>query len=88
MTAMVKVGGVDTQVALTSNGSALTYHDAGQGILEARNASGEVVFRVSGSAEQGTYKVEMVGTVDTVQHVSKTETVNVVTTETEPPPPT
>lgn len=82
VTAMVKVGGVDTQVALTSNGSALTYHDAGQGILEARNASGEVVFRVSGSAEQGTYKVEMVGTVDTVQHVSKTETVNMVTTET------
>ncbi|AOE86888.1 retention module-containing protein [Pseudomonas sp. TCU-HL1] len=61
----VLFGGVSESVTLTSGGVTLVYRSNADGSLDAvKQGTNEVVFKVSGNAANGSFSVQMVGTLD------------------------
>ncbi|WP_137822628.1 Ig-like domain-containing protein, partial [Pseudomonas sp. D(2018)] len=61
----VLVGGVATNATLTSGGVALVYRANADGSLDAiKQGTNDVVFKVTGNAADGSYSVQMLGTLD------------------------
>nr|WP_306275370.1 retention module-containing protein [Pseudomonas oleovorans] len=74
VTSTVIANGVTVPVTLTSGGVPLVYRAVADGSLEAvKQGTNEVVFKITGNAADGTYSVQMVGSVDAI--TSHTETV-------------
>ncbi|UFQ96574.1 retention module-containing protein [Pseudomonas wenzhouensis] len=65
VTGTTTVNGIQHTVSITSDGVPLVYRSTANGGLEAvKQGTNEVVFKVSGNAANGSYNVEMLGTLD------------------------